>query len=206
MVDYSTEDVPFREGTFGEAGSVVPIPTPGFPLLALSLVLLQILTSYLVIPKRKPPTSPLGGSRLRHWLCPSLKRPSLCRRASKPLLRAPLSVVLRTNPTLAPVRNGVKALACDIYPRCCVGYICPGCYGDVRRSPLYTPRVHQQRFGVVLALLLGDASQGLWVADVDATLPQLHDPFALEPPQCPVHRHALRPYHGAQFLVSVGGR
>jgi hypothetical protein len=35
MVDCLTEDVPFREGTFGEAGSVVPIPTPGFPLLAL---------------------------------------------------------------------------------------------------------------------------------------------------------------------------
>jgi hypothetical protein len=35
MVDCPTEDVPFREGTFGGAGSVVPIPTPGFPLLAL---------------------------------------------------------------------------------------------------------------------------------------------------------------------------
>jgi hypothetical protein len=33
-VDCSTEDVPFREGTFGGAGEVVPIPTPGFPFLA----------------------------------------------------------------------------------------------------------------------------------------------------------------------------
>ena len=35
MVDCPTEDVPFREGTCGGAGKVVPIPTPGFPFLAL---------------------------------------------------------------------------------------------------------------------------------------------------------------------------
>jgi hypothetical protein len=34
MVDCPTEDVPFREGTFGGAESVVSIPTPGFPFLA----------------------------------------------------------------------------------------------------------------------------------------------------------------------------
>jgi hypothetical protein len=144
---------------------------------------------------------------LRYWLCsPSLSAHLIGELLS---LYTSSSVVgcAFANPTLAPVRNGVKGMACDICPRCCVGYIGPGCYGDVRRSPFHIllGRISWV-FGIVLALLLGEASQGLRVADVDATLPQLHDPFALEPPQCPVHRHALRPYHGAQFLVSVGGR
>src|SRR5215211_3638891 len=77
MVDCPTEDVPFREGTFGGAGSVVPIPTPGFPFLALISATSESLTSLPLHPeaKAKPARLSIGGSRLRYWLCPSLKRP-----------------------------------------------------------------------------------------------------------------------------------
>jgi hypothetical protein len=74
MVDCLTEDVPFREGTFGGAGSVVPIPTPGFPLLA--LISAPSGSHLLSFSKTKTGPPHLRGSRLRYWLCPLLKRPS----------------------------------------------------------------------------------------------------------------------------------
>src|SRR5215210_1082491 len=39
-----------------------------------------------------------------------------------------------------------------------------------------------------------------------ATCCQFHNPLVLELPEDPGHRHALRPYHGGQFLVGVGDR
>ena len=74
MVDCPTEDVPFREGTFGGAGSVVPIPTPGFPLLA--LISAPSGSHFLSFSKTKTGPPHLRGSRLRYWLRSSLKRPS----------------------------------------------------------------------------------------------------------------------------------
>jgi hypothetical protein len=65
--------------------------------------------------------------------------------------------------------------------------------------------VNKPGFGVVLALLLGDALQGLLVPYVDPTPLQLHDPLVLEPPQGTGHRHPVGPYHGAKLLVGVGG-
>jgi hypothetical protein len=71
MVDCPTEDVPFREGTFGGARSVVPIPTPGFPFLAL---ISAPSGSHLLSFSKNKTGSPLllRGSRLRYWLCPLL--------------------------------------------------------------------------------------------------------------------------------------
>jgi hypothetical protein len=72
---------------------MVPIPTPGFPLLAL---INAPSGSHLLSLSKNKTGLPLllEGSRLRYWLCPSLKRPQFGR-ASKPL---PLSSVVGCAP------------------------------------------------------------------------------------------------------------
>src|SRR5215212_4878723 len=67
MVDCPTEDVPFREGTFGGAGGHWCLYLCPASLCSHSLVLLQILTSYLVLPKRKPPICTRAGFLASTW-------------------------------------------------------------------------------------------------------------------------------------------
>ena len=69
---------------------------------------------------------------------------------------------------------------------------------ELPRIPVPRTWVNKPGCGVVLALLLGDALQGLFVPYVDPTTPQLHDPLLLEPPQGTGHRHPVGPYHGTE--------
>src|SRR4028118_1949395 len=108
-------------------------------------------------------------------------------RASKPLRFVP--IVPFPGGTLAPMRNRVKGWAWGIRPRCCLRYIRPLCRVAPRGAPLPRARRDEPGLGVVLAFLLGDASQGLRVPHVDPTPPHLHAPLAPEPPQGRVPRH-----------------